>query len=191
MHYNLGIPNFAEVKSQVAPKTQSDAQSVPTAEMPSENGTEAQPTVDADGNVVNADAPAKKPKTTITVATNVPVEMKSIIDKVAEDAGKTPAVWLRELLAKTVNYELPPEAKRTRATNKYAGMTEAQKKEAQQKEQAEKRHKASALMAALEAGDLDIDLAAILAKYKPQTRAPRNTSGESAPEAEAATPASA
>lgn len=114
-----------------------------------------------------------KPRTTITVATNVPVEMKELLDKLAEQNGKTTAVFVREQLAGLVKYELPAAIRKGRATGKYDGMTEEDKKAAIAKEQSEKRQKASALLAALEAGDLDVDLAAILAKYKPAERAPR------------------
>lgn len=140
------------------------------------NQTDGEVVVDAPASD-EAATPAKqaKPRTTITVATNVPPDMKSVIDKVAESAGKSTAVWVRELLASTVNYELPPAIAKGRKTNKYEGMTDEQKKQAQAAEQAAKRHTAAALLAALDAGDLNVDLASILEKYKPATRAPRKT----------------
>lgn len=128
---------------------------------------------------------AKPQRSTITVATNVPLDMKELLDKAAEAAGKTTAVYVRELLANSVSYTLPVAARKTRDTNKYVGMTDEQKKAAVAKDQQEKRQKAAALLAALEAGDLDVDLAAILAKYKPAERAPRAAK----PEDEAVTPA--
>lgn len=153
-----------------------------TAEVPvdaSENGA----TSDA-----NAEAPAKvtKPKTTAMIGVNVPIDMKAILDKTAEDAGKTPAAWLRDLLAQTVNYTLPIKIAKGRASNKYVGMTDEQKAEAQKAENTVKRQTASALLAALEAGDLNVDLAEILAKYKPATRAPKaDKAAEAVPAAEA------
>lgn len=138
---------------------------------------------------VNGQAPepeaAKPPRTSIMFGTNVPIEMKDLLDKAAEGVGKTAAVWLRELLATTVGYTLPAQiARKGRAANvKYANMSEDEKKAAIAADQKADRQKAAALLAALEAGDLNVDLAEILAKYKPAERAPRKAKDEAVSEA--------
>lgn len=142
----------------------------------------------SNGTTPDGETPAKqtKPKTTAMIGVNVPLDMKAILDKTAEDAGKTPAAWLRDLLAQTINYTLPVKVGKTRSTNKYAGMSEADKAAAQKAENTQKRQTASALLAALEAGDLNVDLAEILSKYKPATRTAKVKESDAAPEATAA-----
>lgn len=144
--------------------------------------TDTQTETTSEQEVTTQEAPAPatpaKERTTITVATNVPRDMKQLIDKAAEDAGQTPAVWLRKLLADTVKYELPAEFKRGRKVSKYEGMSPEQKAKAQKDEQNKKRQIASALLAALDEGELNVNLDEILAKFKPKTRKTKDEGGD-------------
>lgn len=113
-----------------------------------------------------AETPAKpkQKRNLLLVSMSVPQSMKDILDKIAADENTTVAFVARQRLAQALNIELPTEVKRARA-KKYAS------KEDRVAAQTQKRNTASALLAALEAGELDADLSAILAKFAPKPRA--------------------
>lgn len=154
----------------------------------SSNNNQPAPT-NPDGTPVKAVEAA--PKTTAMASTTVPIAMKEIIDRAAEDAKQSPALWMRTQLANLVNYVLPPESKKGRQSDKYAGLSDDEKKAAQTAEQTAKRNKSAALLAAFEAGEdlTKLSLDQIIAKYAPKPRTPKAKveSTEVAQPAEAAT----
>lgn len=140
----------------------------------------SEPATNADGTP--AEVPAK---TTAMASTTIPVAMKEIIDRAAEDAKQSPALWLRTQLASLVNYTLPAESKRGRQSDKYVGLTDEEKKVAQSAEQTVKRNKSAALLAAFEAGEdlTKLSLDQIIAKYAPKPRVAKPKTVEVSPEA--------
>lgn len=135
----------------------------------------------------SATAKVKPKRTLVLVSISVPQAMKDILDKLAEESKTTTANLARTKLAEVLDFTLPP-MKRERG-KKYA--TEAERKEATAAKQRDRNAKASALLAALEAGELEADLSEILAKFAPKPRAKKGAAEASSTEAEATTQASA
>lgn len=142
-----------------------------------------QTTASTDGATAEAAKPKAK-RALVLVSISVPQGMKDILDKLASDSNTTTANLARTKLAELLDYTLPP-MKRERG-HKFA--TEAERKEATAKKQKDRNAKASALLAALEAGELEADLTDILARFAPKPRAKK---GEAASTDAASTEASA
>lgn len=124
---------------------------------------------------------AKPKRNLVLVSMSVPQNMKDILDKLAEEGKTTTANIARSKLAEALGIVIPA-MKRERG-KKYA--TEAERKEATAAKQRDRNAKASALLAALEAGAIDADLSDILARFAPKPRARKadGTSDEATPEA--------
>lgn len=155
-----------------------------------EQGSGEQTQTDA-GAAGEAAKKVKSPRALVLVSISVPQAMKDILDRLAEEQKTTTASVARAKLAQVLDFTLPP-MKRERG-KKFA--TEAERKAFTAAKQKDRNAKASALLAALEAGELEIDLAEVLAKFAPKPRA-KKTGTDGAAEAattdaEATTQASA
>lgn len=96
------------------------------------------------------------------VTIRVPQALKDQLDKTAkeQDIG-TPQLVIR-MLADAYTYTLPEAAKKTRRTQRYA--TEEEKKQAQRAAQAAQRNRVKALLAAVESGQINVDIDALVAE---------------------------
>lgn len=120
-----------------------------------------------------ADAPAtadtKPVKNLVMVSLNLPLGLKEILDAAAAAQNTTPANLARKQIAELYNYTLPAFV-RTR-TAKDPSLTPEQRADAAKAASAEKSRKANAILRAFNAGDLNLSLEEILAKYGGKPRA--------------------
>lgn len=107
------------------------------------------------------EAEAEAPKQRATVPISVPVEFLNILKAAAEKEQITVAALARNKLAAAFDYEMPALT-RNRAKI-YASPEE--RKAAQAKAQKERYTTANALLAAIKAGELNVDLVALIEKY--------------------------
>src|SRR5262245_41048052 len=108
-----------------------------------------------------APEPTADAKARATVPISVPVDFLDILKAAAEAEKVTVAALARNRLAAAFNYTMPPLTRNRAKT--YASPEE--RKAAAAKAQKERYATANALLAAIKSGELNVDLASLLAKY--------------------------
>lgn len=97
------------------------------------------------------DSADSKPTTQVMFV--VPNELKELIDKRADEEGKSTSAWLRSLVAEEFDYELPISI--IQRAKKYANDDE--RKAAQAAKAKTRNELLKKLLAAYRAGDIDLD----------------------------------
>lgn len=104
------------------------------------------------------------PNAKVIVSFHVPAGMRVAMRKAAEEGKVTEAEWARNLLAQNLEYTIPDSfiERKGRASVKYAGMTEEEKKLAIKAENDAKRDNVTNLLRLAHSGKIPEDMLAAL-----------------------------
>lgn len=133
------------------------------------NGTDTQiEDEEATAKRERVDLEALQPHDKTQLAVSIPAEFKLQIVKAAEENGKSASEYAREILCQRFEYSLPESftVRRGRQSQKYAGMTAEERKEAIAREGKQERARLKALLAQLESNKeaLPAEIVALLSK---------------------------